>query len=147
MLSTTDMKTRTSIIYASAIVFFIFGMPFLAEPIYKTIFRTPSHYVDITIIDLQKTYQAGQNIDLKLNLDGSDYRGEVLEVSIKDQNGAIVWQSEPWAPFEGRFIDGQYSSGVSLSTTGKSVVIYETGVYTIMASFGDAILTREIQIV
>ena len=106
-----------------------------------------SHYADITFIDLQKTYQAGQNFDLKLNLDGFDYRGEMLEVHIKDQNGAIVFQSEPWAPFEGRFIDGQYGTGVSLSNIGKSVLIYETGAYTIMASYGDATITREIQIV
>ena len=141
------MKTRTSIIYGSSILFFIFGIPLLAEPIYKNIFENTSHYADITFIDLQKTYQAGQNFDLKLNLDGFDYRGEMLEVHIKDQNGAIVFQSEPWAPFEGRFIDGQYGTGVSLSNIGKSVLIYETGAYTIMASYGDATITREIQIV
>lgn len=143
------MKTRTSIIYFLAIFIFVIGIPGILsiEAIHKGIFQYPSHYTDIAINNLQETYQAGQAFDISIDIVGIGYQGSELKILVRDQYGGSVWESEPWTPPFGIDYDGQYNIGFSPGSIGKPLVIDYPGRYTIVVSFENDILEREINIV
>lgn len=143
------MKTRTSIICFLAIFIFVIVIPSILsiEAIHKVIFQYPSHYTDIAINNLQETYPAGQAFDITIDIVGIGYQGGELKIFVRDQYGGSVWESEPWAPSFGMDYEGQYNVGFSPGSIGKPLVINYPGKYTIIVSFENDILEREINIV
>ena len=140
------MKNRfftTSI--ATIAVFFVFAVSYgmLDDSYKRMLFQVPDKYVDISLEELKDRYPAAAPISFHLSLDGRLYQGERVDLHIEDAGGQIVWQHDPYYPFDGRHTDGQFTAGFGLKDETRPVIA-AAGKYFVVASMGDDTLQQKL---
>lgn len=143
------MKNRFFTTSAAAIaVFFVFSISYstLDDSYRRMLFQVPDKYVDISLENLEDKYAVAAPIRLHLSLDGRLYQGERVDLHIEDAKGQVVWQHDPYYPFDGRHTDGQFTAGFGLKD-GTRPVLATAGKYSVVASMGEDTLRQEITVI
>ena len=125
--------------------FALFVVGGIAVSFVTSILPEPEPYIEVEFENFKEVYESGEPIFFNVNVKGYDYTMSFLEMRILNEEGMIVWEGEPYLPWNKNF-DGPFYIGTDITRGKKPIIIFAPGKYTLEISLSGHTVTKEFQI-